>query len=194
MLKDENAGCPEITLTSRDNQPFAIKQFKSTASSITADFDPSVKNTKFVLQPKVDMEKLRRSLNGRISISLTHPQCRTVTIPFNTRPRFKITPPSIIALKAEPHKPTKRKVWILNNYNEDFEIESVSSQKKGIIKVLSQEKIDNRYKFELEITPPAAEGKRMLFTDVFFVNIKGGERLQISCRGFYNSRKVPKRQ
>ncbi len=192
-LKDANAGCPKITLTSRDNQPFAITQFKSTANSITADFEPSVKKTKFVLEAKVDMEKLRRSLNGSISISLTHPQCRTVTIPFNTRPRFKITPLSIIVLRAEPRKPTKRKVWIFNNYGEDFEIESASSQKKGIIKVLSQEKVRSGYQFEVEITPPAAEGKKKLFTDVFFVNIKGGERLQISCRGFYDSRGTPKR-
>ncbi len=194
LLKDENAGCPEITLTSLDNQPFAIKQFKSTGNSITADFDPSVKKTKFVLEAKVDMERLRRGLNGSISISLTHPECRTVTIPFNTRPRFKITPPSIIVLRAEPQKPIKREVWILNNYNEDFEVESALPQ-KGIIKILNQEKIDSRrYKFELEITPPAVEGKRRFFTDVFVVNIKGGEKLQISCRGFYDSKWTPKRQ
>lgn len=193
LLKDENAGCPKITLTSRDNQPFAIKQFKSTANSITVDFNPSVKKTKFVLQPKVDMERLRRGLNGSISISLTHPECRTVIIPFNTRPRFKINPLSIIVLRAEPQKPTKRKIWILNNYGEDFEIESASSQ-KGIIKVLSQEKIRSGYQFEVEIMPPAVEGKKRFFTDVFFVNIKGGERLQISCRGFYDSGVTPKRQ
>lgn len=193
LLKDENAGCPKITLTSLDNQPFAIKQFKSTANSITVDFNPSVKKTKFVLEAKVDMERLRRGLNGSISISLTHPECRTVTIPFNTRPRFKITPLSIIVLHAEPQKPTKRKIWILNNYGEDFEIESASSQ-KGIIKVLSQEKIRSGYQFEVEITPPAVEGKKRFFTDVFFVNIKGGERLRISCRGFYSSRGTPKRQ
>lgn len=190
-LKDPNAGCPKITLTSRDNQPFAITQFKSTANSITADFDASVKKTKFVLEAKVDMEKLRRGLNGSISISLTHPECRTVTIPFITRPRFKITPLSIIILRAEPQKPTKRKVWIFNNYNEDFEIELASSQ-KGIIKVLSREKVRSGYQFEVEITPPAAEGKKTIFTDVFFVKIKGGERLQIRCRGFYNLRRVPR--
>lgn len=194
VLNNENAGCPEITLTSLDNQPFAIRQFKSTGNSITADFEPSVKKTKFVLEAKVDMEKLRRGLNGRISISLTHPECRMVTIPFNTRPRFKITPLSIITLKAEPQKPTKRKVWILNNYNEDFEIESTSSQKKGIIKVLSQEKIRSGYQLELEITPPAVEANKRFFTDVFFVKIKGGERLQITCRGFYNSRRAPRSQ
>jgi len=190
VLKGENAGCPEITLTSLDNQPFAIMQFKSTGNSITADFDPSVKKTKFVLEAKVDVEKLRRALNGRISISLTHPECRMITIPFNTRPRFKITPPSIIDLKAEPLKPTTRKVWILNNYGEDFEIESASSR-KGIVKILGRKEIRGGYEFELEMTPPAIEGNKRFFTDIFFVNIKGGERLQITCRGFYKSITTP---
>ena len=61
------------------------------------------------------------------------------------------------------------------------------SSKKGNIKVLSQEKIDNRYKFELQITPPVVEDKQKFFSDVFFVNIKNGERLEITCRGFYSS-------
>jgi hypothetical protein len=108
-----------------------------------------------------------------------------ISIPFEVLPRFKITPPSIIVYKAELEKPVTREVWILSNYDEDFEVESTSAQ-EGTIKVLSQEKIDNRYKFELEITPPATEkGQKGFFTDVFFVNIKGGERLTIACRMFY---------
>jgi hypothetical protein len=99
-------------------------------------------------------------------------------------PRFKINPQSLI-VKAEPGKPATREVWVLSNYDEDFEVESTSSQ-EGTIKVLSQEKIDNRYKFELEITPPATEkGRKGFFTDTFFVNIKDGERLKIACRMFY---------
>ena len=184
LLKEENAGCPEITLTSLDGQPFSIKRFRSSGNSITADVNSSAKATKFVIEAKVDIEKLRKRLNGRIDISLTHPESKTVTIPFETLPRFKISPPSISILEARPQKPITREVWILNNYGEDFEVGSVSS-KKGIIKVLSQEKIDNRYKFELEITPPAAEGKTKTFSDVFFVNIKGGGKLEVACRGFY---------
>jgi len=189
-LKEENAGCPQITLSSLDNKPFSIKGFKSTSNSITADYDSSVKATKFVLQPKVNMEKLGEPLNGRIDISLTHPECDTITIPFNVLPEFKITPPSLIVFKAEPQKPITKEVWILNNYNEDFEVESASSQ-KNIIKVLSQEKVGNRYKFGLEITPPAAKGRQRFFSDVFFVNIKGGKKLKIACRGFYAT--TPKR-
>ena len=184
LLKEENAGCPEITLTSLDGQPFSIRRFSSTAGCITADVNSSDKATKLVIEAKVDIEKLRKRLNGRIDINLTHPECRVVTIPFKALPEFKISPPSISILGAEPQKPVAREVWILNNYGDDFEVELASS-KKGIIKVLSQERKDNRYKFELEITPPAAEGKTKTFSDVFFVNIKGGEKLEVTCRGFY---------
>lgn len=187
LLKDENASCPELTLTSLDGKPFSIKQFSSTANCITADVDSSVEATKFVLQPKVDTEKLQRGLNGSIRVSLTHPECDMVTISFNALPRFKINPPRIILFKVEPQKPVNRNIWVLNNYGEDFEIESASSR-SGIIKVQGQKKIRNGYQFMLEITPPAAEAKSKIFTDEFFVNIKGGKKLGITCRGFYLSK------
>ncbi len=190
LLNKENAGCPEITLTSADGKPFSIKGFKatgrfrSTANTITADYDSSNKAKKIVIQPKVNMELLKKSVNGNIVINLTHPECDSVTIPFRVLPRFKIDPPSIVVHKVEAQKPVTKELWILNNYDEDFEVESVSS-KEGNIKVLSQEKVGNRYKYELEITPPAVEGQKRLFSDVFFVNLKGGEKLEIKCRGFY---------
>jgi hypothetical protein len=184
LLKKENAGCGEITLFSLDKQPFAIKQFQSTNNAITADINPSVKKTTFVLQPRVDIEKLRNDLNGRININLTHPECKTVTITFSTLPEFKVNPAAIIVFNVKPQKPVERELWILNNYNEDFEIESVSSD-KGAVKVLSQEKVGKRYKFQLQITPPTAENKQRIFADMFRVNIKGGGKLEILCRGFY---------
>ena len=143
--------------------------------------------TKFVLEPIVDTEKLRKGLSGNIRISLSHPECKTVIIPLNVLAEFNISPPRLIVLNAEPLKPVTRQVWILNNYNRDFEIESISS-KEGIIRVLSQEKNENRYRFELEITPPATKNKRR-FTDVFFVNIKDGRKLIINCQGFYSKKK-----
>jgi hypothetical protein len=180
LLKSENAGCPQITLSSIDNQPFAIKQFNSTANCITADVNSSVKSTKFVLQPKVDMEILQKVPHGRISISLTHPECKTVVINFDALPRFKAEPQAVMIYKAEPQKPILKELWVLNNYNEEFEVESVSS-KKGTIKVSSQQKIGNRYKFQLQITPPEPTDKRKMFTDIFIVKIKNGEELKINC-------------
>ncbi|MDH5409722.1 MAG: DUF1573 domain-containing protein [Gammaproteobacteria bacterium] len=187
LLKDENAGCPKITITGLDGKPFSIKGFTSTGNCITADYDPSVEATKFVLQPTVDMERLQRNLNGLINISLTHPESSSITIYFSALPKFKINPPQLIAFNAEPGKPITRKIWVLNNYGEDFEVESVSSQ-NGIIKVLSQDKIDHGYQLMLEIVPPAAEGQTR-FMDTFYVNVKGGQKLAAKCQGFYLRKK-----
>lgn len=186
LLKDEEVNCPEITITSIDGQPFAIKSFKSPDNCITASFDSSKKAAKVTLQPKVDVEKLKRASEGYIRISITHPQWDMVIIPFSVLPEFQITPPSILALNAQPQQSLTREVWVLNNYGEDFEVESTSS-KEGIVRVLRQEKVGNRYKFELEIIPPRlAEGKRV-FTDVFYVKIKGHKTLELNCRGFYSN-------
>jgi hypothetical protein len=183
LIKDEQISNPEITITSLDGKPFAIKEIKSTGNCITFDYDPNVEATKFVLQPQVDKEKLQGNPHGVINIRLTHPEDNTINIPFNRLPRFQVTPPQIIALNAKQGQPIIRKILALNNYGEDFEIESASSQNKTI-KVLSQDKTNNGYQFMLEITPPPDEGKSG-FTDVFLLNIKGGEKLSVSCRGFY---------
>jgi hypothetical protein len=185
LLNRENAGCPQIVLRSLNDQLFAIKQFRSTANSITADYDPSVKRAKFVLAPKVDMGRLKKNLKGRISIGLTHPECETVTIGFKTLPRFLLTPALISILDSRPHETVTRQVWVLNNYDEDFELESVSS-KKGIVKVLGREKVGRRYKLVVEIVPPIPEGRTPFFTDELFLSVKGGEKLTVPCRGFYS--------
>ncbi|MFA5251880.1 MAG: DUF1573 domain-containing protein [Phycisphaerae bacterium] len=195
VLNKENAGCPAITIKSLDGQPFSIKEFKAIGQlkplekAITADFNSPVKATEFVIQPKVDVKKLREESGGRIEITLTHPESPMISIPFEVLPMFKVTPPSIIVYKADLEKSVTREVWVINNYDDEFEIESTSSQ-EGTIKVLSQEKVENnRYKFELEITPPAGgKGPRGYFTDTFFVNIKGGEKLKIACRMFYSKK------
>jgi hypothetical protein len=152
-LNQENAGCPEITLRSTDDKPFAIKNFISTAGVITAETDPSKMATEFVLQPRVDMEKLQVSPNGRVTINLNRPECKSITIPFSSLAWFKTEPASIVLLKAEPNSPAKRHVYVLSNYNIDFEIESASSR-KGFMKVVGQKKIGTRYKLDLQITPP----------------------------------------
>ncbi len=187
VLDKENAGCPVVTLTSIDNQPFSITGFKSTGDSITADFDTSVKETSFVIQPKVDMEKLRKGPKGQVEISLTHPECKKISILFDTLPEFKTDPRVVYVRDAEPLKTVTKKVWIRSNYNEDVEVESTSS-KKGIVKVLAQEKIRNGYQFELEITPPLQESNKRVFTDVFTVVLKGGQQIQITCYGIYSKK------
>lgn len=182
-LKSQNAGCPQITLTSVDNQPFSIQHFKSTANCITADYNPSVKATRFVLQPKVDMEALEKTLNGRIEIGLTHPECKMVTVNLNAVPRFRINPRSIVIHGVNAKQPVVKKVRILNNFKEDFELESALS-KKDIVKVLSHKKLSNGYEIELQITPPSTTTR--IFTETFFINLKDDKQLEIPISGFYS--------
>ena len=149
LLNKENAGCPEITIKSLDGKSFSIAGLKakwrsgSMEGGITADYDPSEEAKEFVLQPKVDMEKLQQGVSGYVEITLTHPESDTVAIPFKVLPKFKITPPSLIIYKAEPGVPVTREVWVLSHYDEDFEIESISTRRGGM-KVLTQAKIDSR--------------------------------------------------
>jgi len=182
-LNKPNAGCPQITIKGLDGKPFAITAFKSTGDCITADINPSLQATQFVIQPKADLEKLQKNLSGRIDISGTHPEWGQVTITFDVLPRFTINPSMIIVFNAKAREPVVKNILILNNYGEDFEIVSTSSE-NNLIKVLNQKKVDKGYQFEVEITPPATEGA-INFTDKFLVNVKGREQLVISCRGFY---------
>jgi hypothetical protein len=188
LIKDEPISCPEITITSLDGKPFAIKEIKSTGNCITFDYDPNMEATKFVFQPQINKEKLQENPHGVINIRLTYPQGDIIKIPFNMVPRFKVIPPQLIVFNAKQGQPIIRKILVQNNYDEDFEIESATSQNKTI-KVLSQDKIKNGYQFMLEIMPPPDEGKSS-FTDVFLLNItcglaKGAEKLSVRCNGFY---------
>jgi len=205
LLEEENAGCPEIRIKSLDGKPFAIKKIISTADVITVPFVPGIESTEFVLKPKVDIEKLKKNPYGHINIHLTHHEVDLVTTHFKVMPRFSALPESLYVTDAEPAKPTEKEIMIFSNYSEDFEVESVTS-KKGYIEVLNQEKIvsenpdhpdhpdhpgygehpkDYHYKINLKVTPPPAGENERIFSDMLTVAIKGHEKLEINCRGFY---------
>ena len=184
FLKQENAGCGDITIRSLNGKPFSITSFKSTANTISADFDPNAQATEFVLKPKADMEKLHRNVRGVISIDLTHPECGNVRVQYDVLPEFTVNPANLMVFNLRGGQPFQREVWVLGNYRDDFEIESVSSQ-KGTIKLLDMKKVDNRYQLQLEITVPAQEGDSTWAADMLEVKIKDGDTLSIPFRGFY---------
>ncbi len=185
FLDEENAGCPKITINSLDNQPFSILQFKSTADCISADYDSSVEATKFILEPKVNIDAMPKNFKGRININLTHPEGKTATILFSVLPKYTVRPSMVIVWNAEVQKPVVKKISVLNNYHKNFEIESVTSKRNIIsVKVLEQRKITNGYLLDLELTPPAVEDKTN-FMDELSVNIKGEEKLAIRCNWRY---------
>ena len=59
-------------------------------------------------------------------------------------------------------KPIVRKIWVFNNYNQDFDIESVTS-KNGYFTVLSKSKVANGYQFDIQLTPPPSERENDIF-------------------------------
>ena len=188
LLKGGVEAPPTVTLTSLDGKPFSIKGIKSSVNAISAQFDPAVEATKFVLQLKVDKEQLQKVSNGIVEIELTHPAAKSVSIPFSALTRFKLNTTTILLFDAEPGKPIVRNgITILNNYQEEFEIESVKS-KEGITKVLKKDQIRYGYTFSLEVTPPDSAGTQR-FSDEISIQIKDGELLKIKCQGFYTRKK-----
>lgn len=186
LLNKENADCPEITIRSLDKQLFSITSFQSTRDTITADIDTSVEATEFVLDPKVDLDKLQERSSGLVNISLTHPELNRVSIYFRTKQRFELTPSSLMLLNPRPKEPSINKVRLVSNYDEEFEIESTSSE-QGIAKVISQRAIKGGYRLDVEITPPPP-GEKRVFTDIVNVNLKGVESLRIKCYVRYMSK------
>ena len=189
FLDEENAGCPKITINSINKQPFSIQQFKSTANCITADYDSSVEATKFILEPKVNIDAIPKNFKGRITINLTHPEGKIAMILFSVMPKYTVRPSMIILWNYEPETPVVRKIDLLNNYRKDFEIESITSKRNIVgVKVLEQRKITHGYQLNVELTPPAAESTKS-FTDELSVNIKDGENLTVRCSGRYTKTK-----
>lgn len=185
FLDEDNARCPKVTLISNDKKPFSIRGIQSTGNCITAKFDPNTKGTELALDLKVDMAKLQQNLKGNLDIIITHPETSLVIIPYDVVSKYTVNPPQIIALNADAGVPITRKVWVFNNYNQAFEIESITS-KNNYITILSQSKVNEGYQFEIQINPPPSEGKRN-FSDELNIQIKKGEKIKIDCNGYYNN-------
>lgn len=185
FLDEDNSGGQNLTIRCLDNRPFSITSFKSTGDCITAYFDPSVTATEFVLEPKVNTEKLHKNLKGSITVGLTHPEGKAAIILFDVTPKYSINPPLLIMFNAEPGKPIVRKISVLNNYEKDFGVDSLSSQTGAVgVRLLSKRELTHGYQLEVELTPPPAEGK-MKFLDEFYLTLEDGEKLPIKCNGYY---------
>ena len=185
LLRDkENTESRQITISSLDNQPFSITGFNSTAGCISTEYDPTIKASKFVLDLRIDRGKLQDKLKGSIDLTITHPEANFATIPFEVVPRFTVNPALLIVFNAEPEKAIVRKVSIVNNYNEDFEIESTTSKANMVVSI-SQHKVSNGYQLEVKITPKKITEGETKFTDVFYINTKGGVSQPVVCHAFY---------
>lgn len=181
-----NADANTITVKSVDGEKFAIKKIESAGEVFSINFDPNNIADTHVLLPVVDVNNLRRYLSGYLMIETTHPTCKSARMQYNCMREFEALPSALIVRDAVAGQPEKRTISLTSNYNEDITIESIVSD-KGLIKVVGQNKTENHFEFEVEITPPARDGKLRVFSDTLHINIKGKESLDILCRGFYSA-------
>jgi len=184
FLQRENAACEDVTLRSLDGKPFAITSFRSTANVLSADFDPNVTATEFVLKPRADMEKLPRNVRGVVSVNLTHPECSNIRVQFDVLPEFTVNPGQLVIWNLRAGEAVQEKLQIIGNYQDDFEVESVSSQ-SGIVTLLEQKRLEDRQEFRIEIKAPERKAADALLADVIEVKIKGSEIVSIPLRGIY---------
>lgn len=182
-LNKENAGVNEITVKSIDGKKFAISKIKTSPGIMKFDYDPVVESKEFILKPKVDIKNLKAGQkSGNIILTLTHPSLKNLRIPFNIIPPFKSDPTSLVALNAKPGKSVRKTIYILSNYGDDFDVESVKVE-NDIIKIVDQRKEPDKYVIDLDIIPPEKTPKRNLFDSKVIINIAGGEQLVIKCIG-----------
>jgi hypothetical protein len=81
----------------------------------------------------------------------------------------------------------QREFSIANNYQNDFEIESVSSH-KGALKLVGQTKVGSGYRLRIEVTPPPHQRSEVVMSDMLEVKTKDGKTLSVPVRGFYEDR------
>jgi len=180
----ENGGVSKIVLRSKDGKAFSIKNCTARGDLVKIDFDPNVKAGEFVLEPRFDMQQMKRYTSGGIKLNLTHPRCSLITLLYEVVAKFQAQPGRITLPNVEPNQPQIKEILIKNNDKKQFEIESISSS-KGYIKVASQEPDGNDIRIKLQITPPVRKTNEMRFSDQISVKIKNDESLMIPCTGFY---------
>jgi hypothetical protein len=187
MLMQQNGNCPDIKVKSLDNRPFSITSFKSTSDCMSVNFDPSVKSTEFTLKPTVNMKTLENISRGLFEIGTSNPDCKTISGTFNAPARFAATPKSITIYQASQGTSNK-KISVVSNYDENFEITSATSRDK-IVSVANTTKISKGYELEININAPASS-KTKGFTDLLTLKLSNGQVIDIPCNGVLSAKEA----
>jgi hypothetical protein len=189
-LISANGGCPEIVVRSTDGQPFSINGFQSTYDCITANYNPQVKATRFVLKPKIDMTKLRAYPEGNFRIDLSRADCKEVSGTYYTPPRFSASPKRIIINQADPKNSVVKTINVVSNYNEEFTIDPTVVDSR-IVNVLGIQKTRTGYQLTVQVNPPEPEGQAKMFSDNISIALNGIPTIVIPCNGYYPGTPLP---
>ncbi len=181
----ENAGMSTLTVKSTDGQEFSIMSASIANGVMTVPFDAGVKKTEFVLEPTVNLDKLKKFNTGVIQIKTDHPQAGMLLVRYTAQPEYEVSRPRIILQNVEPQVPIVKDVIIRSNYDKVAEVASVKSR-NGYMTVESQEQDGKNVKMMVKITPPDRDSSaRRYITDELIVTLKNGEELPIRCSGWF---------
>jgi hypothetical protein len=184
-LNKDNGGAVPITIKSKDGKPFKIQAVNCSRNVVSAEFDAGAEKPEHTLQPKVDLKALRENGTGSIEIRITHPDCDSIAVTYEALAVYDISRPRIVLQNVEPGQTITRDVFVKNNYNEDFSIQSVVCQ-NNTMKIASQTKEGSSIKLIIEIAiPPQTNNVRRYITDKLDLKMSDGEVLTINCSGWY---------
>lgn len=184
-MDQENGGMPELVVQSEDGKEFSIKSITIANKTIEVPFDSNQKGTKFVLNPKVNLQKLEQFGTGVIQISTDHPQGGSLMVKYDAKPTYEVSNPRYILQNIEPGVPILRENLIRSNYGKIAEIASVTSR-NGYMEIESQEQDGNHIKLMIKITPPAeGASERRYISDELTITLKDGPKLVIRCSGWF---------
>ncbi len=197
ILDQENGGCLPVRITSTDGKPFSLKLFTATEDCLVADIDLNKIAKEFVLQPRVDLEKLGslKIPKGVVRIAHTHPGCDVIKLYYDLVRRYAFAPKRFLVLNADPKQTKIQRLTILDNYADSlslmadgkesmFAIESVACE-KGSTVLKSTKQVQDGFQLTFEIKPPEPAGQR-LFQDVITIKLSIGDELQVPVNGIYS--------
>jgi hypothetical protein len=197
ILDQENGGCLPVRIRSLDDKPFSLILFSATEDCLVADIDPNKVAKEFVLQPKVDLEKLGslKIPKGVVRIGHTHPGCDVIKLYYDLVRRYAFAPKRFLVLNADPRQTKIQRLTILDNYADSlslkadgkgsmFGIESVVCE-KGSAVLKSTKQVQDGFQLTFEIKPPDPAGQR-LFQDLITIKLSIGNELQVPVNGIYS--------
>lgn len=180
-----NAGMPDLTVRSLDDQEFSIKSISVANSVMKIPFDPSQKAASFVLKPQIDTKLLETYSTGSIQITTDHPQSGTLLVRYTALPVVEVNRPRIILENVRPGEPVVKDVVLRSNYGNPIEIASATS-KNGYMEIAGDEPDGSHRKLAIKITPPdQTSSARRYITDELKITLKSGEEVTIRCSGWF---------
>ncbi len=181
-LDAENAGVQKIEIRSLDGKKFSVTDVRVRPAIMSIDYDPAAEAESFTLEPKVDTSKLEGKTTANVTLIINHPSQKNVHIPVKIIPKYKTDPSTLVALNLKPGASLRKTLYVKSNYGNDFNIASVTPANDSI-KIVSQEKVSESYKIELDVIAPGKESTRKSFSSKINIKTDDGESLVVSCVG-----------